>query len=157
MVCSRWRFPRKCSIIDFRLVVTTPLPLGNLSSKFWTNQHMFQLSRFERKAPVLLFLPEISGFEMILAWMSNIYEFQVGHAFHKLDVKILASNEIRCVSCSGDNLHHEQWICSRKRRERVWEPIVCDLKCAVKSNRLVLKFRKVLAKAMRNLKFLGII
>ena len=53
MVCNRWRFPRKCSIIDFRLVVTTPLPLGNLSSKFWTNQHMFQLSRFERKAPVL--------------------------------------------------------------------------------------------------------
>ena len=157
MVCSRWRFPRKCSIIDFRLVVTTPLPLGNLSNKFWTNQHMFQLCRFKRKAPGLKWqLP--SRFEMILAWMSNIYEFQVDHAFHKLDVKILAnSNKIRCVSCSGDNLHHEQWICSSKRRERVWEPIVCDLKCAVKSDRLVLKFRKVLAKAMLNLKFLGII
>ena len=42
---------------------------------------MFQLSRFEREAPILRgppvlpFLPEISRFEMILAGMSNIYEF----------------------------------------------------------------------------------
>ena len=37
--------------------------------------HMFQLSRFERTAPVLSFLLEISHFEMILAWMSDVYEF----------------------------------------------------------------------------------
>ena len=36
---------------------------------------MFQLSRFERTAPVFPFLAEISRFEMILACMPDIYEF----------------------------------------------------------------------------------
>ena len=44
---------------------------------------MFQLSRFEWEAPVsrrqllasLTYILEISHFEMILAWMSDIYEF----------------------------------------------------------------------------------
>ena len=34
--------------------------------------HMFQLSRFERRALALPILPEISRFEMILSWMSDI-------------------------------------------------------------------------------------
>ena len=36
--------------------------------------HMFQLSRFPWAAAVLLFISEISCLEMILAWMSDIYE-----------------------------------------------------------------------------------
>ena len=42
---------------------------------------MFQLSHFEQEAPVskrpapsLPFIPEISSSEMILAWMSDVYE-----------------------------------------------------------------------------------
>ena len=73
--------------------------------------HMFPLPCLEREAPVLRrtaavlpILPEISRFEMIMAWMSNIYYlwiFQVDHTFYKLDLKIwAANNEIRCVHCS---------------------------------------------------------
>ena len=45
---------------------------------------------------------KVSRFEMILAWMSDMYKFsQVYQTFYKLDVKILAaSDEIRCVRCS---------------------------------------------------------
>ena len=41
-----------------------------LTLPFWTGG-----SCFERTAPILLFLPEISLFEMVLAWMPDIYEF----------------------------------------------------------------------------------
>ena len=41
-----------------------------LTLPFWTGG-----SRFERIAPVLPILRKISHFEMILAWMSDIYEF----------------------------------------------------------------------------------
>ena len=42
----------------------------------WNLLHMFQLfPRFERTAPVLPVISEISRFEMILARMSDIYEF----------------------------------------------------------------------------------
>ena len=37
---------------------------------FWTAG-----SRFQRATPVLPFIAEISRFEMVLAWMSDIYEF----------------------------------------------------------------------------------
>ena len=43
-------------------------------SLIWV-KHMFQLSRFEKTTPVLPFLLKISCFEVILAWMSDIYEF----------------------------------------------------------------------------------
>ena len=51
---------------------------------FVLNKYIFQFSRFERETPVFRqqltppsprFIPEIFHFEMILAWMSHIYEF----------------------------------------------------------------------------------
>ena len=62
-------------------------------------------SRFEKTPPVLPFFTEIPRFEMILACMSDIYEFlsfyKVYHTFYKLNVKILTViNEIKSVRCS---------------------------------------------------------
>ena len=72
---------------------------SNIMQKSLCKLHMFQLSRFERRAPFLPVLPEISRCEMILAWMSDIDE--VDHTFYKLDVKILAAiNDIRRARCS---------------------------------------------------------
>ena len=44
---------------------------------FVFNKYMFQFSRFQMAAhaPLPRFIPEIFRFEMILAWMSHIYEF----------------------------------------------------------------------------------
>ena len=72
---------------------------------------MFQLSRFQREAPVLkgqlpsslFFLKYIV---LRLFWLKCQIFFQVDHIFYKFDVKILAaSNEIRCVRCSMVRKH----------------------------------------------------
>ena len=61
--CKHKQCNNKSSFSD---VVDTYVP----TLLFWTGG-----SRFERTAPVLPFLPEIFRFEMILAWMLDIYEF----------------------------------------------------------------------------------
>ena len=72
--------------------------------------HMFQLSRFEREAPVLngqlpssrLFL---KSSVLLLSWLKR----QVFMNFSNLDMKILAaSNEISCVRCSRLPSYPEQ-------------------------------------------------
>ena len=63
--------------------------------------YMFQLSIFRKAATVLPLIPQISRFEMILTWISDVYEFFFDHAFYKLDVKILAiTNNIRYMDFS---------------------------------------------------------
>ena len=62
-------FSIRTSVIGSSLrssVIETHVPI----LPFWAGG-----SRLEKKAPVLSVLPEISRFEMILAWMSGTYEF----------------------------------------------------------------------------------
>ena len=67
-------------------------------------------SRFQRTAPVLPFIPEIFHFEMILAWISDNYEFfKLITLFVNSMWKswLLATKLGACVAL-GHHLYHEQ-------------------------------------------------
>ena len=118
--------------------------------------------------PINLLFRDNTAFNIGYLWIFQVY--------HPFDVKILAtSNEIRCVRCSRplssswavdpcQQKHQLFWHERKKRRERVWELIVCNfVKSPVKLNRLLLKFvcyvkwifTKLLAKRMQNSAFQG--
>ena len=84
-----WLIPNfQCNFRAFRISYVLTVP-------FWTGS-----SRFERTAPVLPFLAEVSRFE-ILAKILDLYELPVDIAYYKLNDKIFAaSNKIRCVRWS---------------------------------------------------------
>ena len=105
---------------------------------FLCHYHMFQLSRFQRLAPVLLFITGISCFEMILIWMSDIYKFcELITLFISWTWKSWLSYDIKCLRCSWPP--PSSWAvdsCQQKpllfrhyqtnRREQVWESIRCN-------------------------------
>ena len=72
---------------------------------FWTGVY-----RFQRAAPVLPFITEISRFEMILIWMSDIYEFFKSITFFinwMWKSWLLVTKLGTCVALTH-HLHHEQ-------------------------------------------------
>ena len=72
---------------------------------------MFQLSRFERVAPVSRFCSNLPFRDYPGLIVRSLWDFQVNHNFYKPDVKILAANDkFRFVRCSRQPTYHKQYF-----------------------------------------------